>query len=208
MSRNRCWFLCGLTVAMLGVVRIAGAQDLQEILGASVSKAGEAASIPGLAGVTPPQLLEKPQAAAILEWARGAKDETIPVTTYTQYRQFREAGERGPYEGPYFKKRELLARAVISVWLDNDASSLSQVNDLIWNICEESTWVVPAHEKQPWFIDLFCAETAATLSHISRLLADRLPGGSPRPHRERGHSARPRPVYRARHGIHVGRGEK
>lgn len=175
MSRNRRCFLYGLIVAMLGVVPVAGAQDLQEILAASFAKTGQVASIPGLAGVTPQQLLEKPHVAAVVEWARGAKEKPVPVTTYTQYRRFREAGERPPYEGPYFGKRTLLARAVLSVWLDGDASSLAQVNDLIWSICEESTWVVPAHEKQPWFIDLFCAETAATLSHVLHLLSDRLP---------------------------------
>lgn len=175
MSRAYRWILIGLFMAVPGAVPGAGAEDLQGILATSFAKTGHAASIPGLAGVTPQQLLERPQAAAVVEWARGAKDETIPVTTYTQYRRFREAGERPPYEGPYFGKRDLLARAVLSVWLDGDTSSLPQVNDLIWSICEESTWVVPAHEKQPWFIDLFCAETAATLSHVLHLLSDRLP---------------------------------
>lgn len=147
----------------------------QQRLAQWLADSGSAASIPGLAGVTPEQLAAKPQAAAMLEWAREVKDAPIPVTTYTQYRRFREAGERAPYEGPYFDKRGQLAQAVLCVWLGGDESYLPQVNDLIWNICEESTWVVPAHEKEPWFIDLFCAETAATLAHVSRLLADRLP---------------------------------
>ncbi len=147
----------------------------QQRLAQWLAGSSAAASLPGLAGVTPGQLAAKPQAAAVLEWAREVKDAPVPVTTYTQYRRFREAGERPPYEGPYFDKREQLSQAVLAVWLGDDESYLPQVNDLIWNICEESTWVVPAHEKEPWFIDLFCSETAAILAHVSRLLADRLP---------------------------------
>jgi hypothetical protein len=74
------------------------------------------------------------------------------------------------------------------------------VQDLAWNICEETTWVLPAHEEQgpgywdltpprarswplgahtmltrePDTIDLFCAETGAALAETVTLVGDQL----------------------------------
>ena len=76
----------------------------------------------------------------LLTWGReGSAD--IPQTTYTLYRRFRVAGERRPYERPYFDKREQLTRAALVAWLGEDENAVDRVNDRIWNICEETTWV-------------------------------------------------------------------
>ncbi len=49
------------------------------------------------------------------------------------------------------------------------------VQDYLWNICEESSWVLPAHE-QGGTIDLFAAETAFVLAETLALLGDTLDG--------------------------------
>jgi hypothetical protein len=46
------------------------------------------------------------------------------------------------------------------------------VQDYLWNICEESTWVWPAHEM--YQIDLAAAELALTLAEILHLLGETL----------------------------------
>ncbi len=134
------------------------------------------AYIPGFQDADVKTLAAKPQAQVLFEAARtAAKDADMPVTTYTQYRGFKEKGERESYQRPYYQKRSLLANEVIAVWLGGETQRMSRINDLIWNICEETTWVVPAHEKDASYIDLFSAETGATLAHADRLLGDRLP---------------------------------
>jgi hypothetical protein len=46
------------------------------------------------------------------------------------------------------------------------------VQDYLWNICEESTWVWPAHEM--YLIDLAAAELGLTLAEILQLLGETL----------------------------------
>jgi len=122
----------------------------------------------------------------------------IPGTTYTLYREFEHTGRRDGYQLPYYAKRSMLTRAVVELILGAD-SVRDAIHDLLWSICEETTWVLPAHEEQgpdywelkpsprsvPWgahtaltrqpdSIDLFAAETGASLAETIYLLADRL----------------------------------
>ncbi|NLS78123.1 MAG: hypothetical protein GXY76_12775 [Chloroflexi bacterium] len=97
----------------------------------------------------------------------------IPQTTYTLYREFQRNGERRGYETPYFAKRDNLGAAALSVLL-GDRSSLDHVHDYLNDICEETTWVIPACEPQT--LDLFNAGTAfllaETLAVLDGVLAD------------------------------------
>lgn len=123
----------------------------------------------------------------------------IPQTTYTLYRQFEHTGWRNGYEQVHFAKRAMLTRAVFEMIMGDD-SYRDAVHDLLWSICEETTWVLPAHEEQgpdyweinppflrttplgahtaltrePDAIDLFAAETGASLAETIYWLGDRL----------------------------------
>ncbi len=124
----------------------------------------------------------------------------IPQTTYTLYREFEYTGQRDGYQGPYFLKRAQLSRAVLE-FIMGDESMLDVVHDLLWSICEETSWVLPAHEEQgpaywdthdqtiqravpfgahtsltrePDSIDLFAAETGAALAEVVYLIGDDL----------------------------------
>ncbi len=147
----------------VGRVREALARGPQEL----------AATLPGLSTSCPLDMRGTKVGKAILE-AFASDSESIPVTTYTQYRQFRKTGDREPYQKPYFEKRQMLARAVMAAWLSGHADLLDRVNDLVWSICEETNWVVPAHESVGE-IDLFAAETAADLAMTELLVGPRLP---------------------------------
>ncbi len=122
----------------------------------------------------------------------------IPETSYTHYREFEYTGKRDRYQNPYFAKRAMLTRAVVE-FIFGDANMRDHIHDLLWNICEETSWVLPAHEEQgpdfwdlhpsprtwPWgsntsltrepdAIDLFAAETGAALAETIYLLGDQL----------------------------------
>lgn len=113
-----------------------------------------------------------------LKWAKELLHEqtTIPLTTYTLYREYQRTGDRKKYEKPYFLKRSMLSATTLLIYFENDDSLLPLLNDLIWDICEESSWVVPAHERQEkyTYVDLFSAETATQLAHTLLFLEDKL----------------------------------
>lgn len=123
----------------------------------------------------------------------------IPMLSYSSYREFERTGERPGYQNPYFRRRAMLTRALVETIM-GDRSMIDPVQDLLWAICEETSWVVPAHEeqgpdywdvpppiiraeplgahtsltRQPDSIDLFAAETGAILAETVYLLADDL----------------------------------
>ncbi len=113
-----------------------------------------------------------------IQWAKELLQEqtTIPLTTYTLYREFQRTGDRKKYETPYFLKRSLLSATTLLVYFENDDTLLPFLHDLIWAICEESSWVLPAHERNEkyTYVDLFSAETATQLAHTLLFLEDKL----------------------------------
>ena len=123
----------------------------------------------------------------------------IAPLTYTLYREFEHTGSRPGYQTPYYQRRAQLTRAVLEV-IQGDAGAIDRVHDLAWAICEETSWVLPAHEEQgpayweleppyvrttpfgahtaltrePDAIDLFAAETGAQLAEMVHLIGDQL----------------------------------
>lgn len=121
----------------------------------------------------------------------------IPMLKYSVYREFERTGERPSYQDPYFSRRGKLARALVE-YIMGDTSMLDPIQDLLFAICEETSWVVPAHEEQgpdywdvnppivrteplgahtslsrePDAIDLFAAETGAALAETLYLVGD------------------------------------
>lgn len=146
------------------------------------------------------QVRRSPSRPTMLNVLRQSAPElgNIPQTTYTLYREFEKTGVRGNYERVYFAKRAQLSRAVIEMIL-GDESRRDIVHDLLWSICEETSWVLPAHEEQgpdywdlkpsprttplgahttltrePDAIDLFAAETGASLAETVYFLGEQL----------------------------------
>ena len=132
--------------------------------------------LPELALRTPAEWASTAFGAELLASCKKAASITaIPETSYTRYRLFKTIGERAPYDRAYGEKRSLLTNEVLAAWFQGDDSRIDRISDLIWSICEETTWVGPAHEKKEWHIDLYAAETAADLAYAVMLMGDRLP---------------------------------
>ncbi len=150
------------------------AMDVETLRSCLEKSAGNQA-IPELAARPPEVLRGTEHGAEVLAWAKSAGRD-IPETTQALYARYREAGERYPYERPYFGKRTLVTRFAVAAWLDADEGDIEHLCALIESILAEPTWVLPAHERPvPWNIDLFSAETACELAHVLLLLEDRLP---------------------------------
>lgn len=97
----------------------------------------------------------------------------LPQTTYTLYREFRRRGERRGYEAPLFQKRAKMGLAALQVLRGQD-EYLDTLQDYIWSICEETTWVMPAHE---WVeIDLGAVMAGVSLAEVIVALEAKLEG--------------------------------
>ncbi|MBA2393604.1 MAG: heparinase II/III family protein [Ktedonobacteraceae bacterium] len=121
----------------------------------------------------PDVLLQTPQMQLMLAHTQQAMQEIehIPQTDYTTYRAFQCSGERGHYEAAYFLKRTRLAAAALRL-LVGQVDLKAHVENYLWNICEETNWVLPAHENV--IIDLFAAETGFVLAETLLLLGTTL----------------------------------
>ena len=118
-----------------------------------------------------------------------------PMRTASGFLAFVRSGSRTADEAPYFQRRRKLCAAVLGCCLDPDAP-LDDVIDGVWCVCEETSWVISAHNVNPVpgapkaaeyplpdperpYIDLFSAQTAMILSLTARLLGGRLDQVSP-----------------------------
>ena len=104
----------------------------------------------------------------------------IPALHYSAYRRFVYDGNRDEYENPYFKRRRMMnILAVLALIYPEREEYLVKLMDVIYAICDEYTWCLPAHQTELGknnnrHIDLFAAETGMCLSEIYTLLSDRL----------------------------------
>ncbi len=131
---------------------------------------------------------EKKSAVRAL-WAQYAPL-PYPMRTASGFLAFVESGSRRADEDPYFLRRRKLCAAVLRCALEPEAP-MTDVVDGLWCICEETSWVISAHNVNPVpgapsprefplpdpdrpYIDLFSAQTAMILAYTLGILEDRL----------------------------------
>ena len=122
----------------------------------------------------------RPLREGLLEkWEKEGRN-PIPALNYSAYRRFHYDGDRDEYEKPYFARRRALdVCALLTLIYPDKPEYLVQLMDLIYAVCDEYTWCLPAHQTELGVnnnrhIDLFAAETGMCLSEIYTLLSDRL----------------------------------
>ena len=114
-----------------------------------------------------------------------------PEMLATDELEFKRNGNRTRFEAISFGRRNRLGDLVLAECIAGQGKYLDQIANGVWLICEESFWGVPAHlgaqkagvgladEAEP-IIELFGAETAATLGWVVYLLEPQLNTVSPR----------------------------
>ncbi|HPD46650.1 MAG TPA: heparinase II/III family protein [Anaerohalosphaeraceae bacterium] len=135
---------------------------------------------------------------AIVRIANDAAKRDVPALPATLYLEFLRNGDRERYQKPYFQRRSMLNAMVLAECLEDKGRFLDPTVNVLWAICEESSWVLPAHisaqkagsglpDTAEHVIDLFSAETAQALAWTWYLLGERLDRVSPlvRPRIER-----------------------
>lgn len=102
--------------------------------------------------------------------------EAFPVLRASDYMAFVHRKDRQSMERPYFLRRKKLMAVLLHYGLHRNELDAVSLGDMIWSICEESTWVLSAHNNghplpDPFdpVLDLFAAQTGMLLS-LSLLL--------------------------------------
>jgi len=116
------------------------------------------------------------EASRLVEHAKRVLEanESVPAATYSDYCLFFNTGDRRVFERKYFARRARVSALAVLVLLDEGGPWRDPLQDAVWDICEETTWVLPAHVRGNPHIDLFCSETGFALAELHSLMGDRL----------------------------------
>lgn len=113
-------------------------------------------------------------------WEKTVENYVPEWLKYSEFKLFWTTGDRHKYEGPYFRRRAaMVTSALLSLVYPDEQKYLDKLMDIIYSICDEYTWCLPAHQgklepNNNSRIDLFASETGYMLAEICTLLEDRL----------------------------------
>ncbi|MHC4497319.1 MAG: hypothetical protein ACYSYM_16015, partial [Planctomycetota bacterium] len=111
----------------------------------------------------------------------------LPASLYLEYRRI---GNRSNYQDVWYQRRKMLHCLVLAECMEGKGRFLDSIADVIWAICEESSWAFPAHigaqkagsglpDTSEPIVALFSAETANSLAWTVYLLKEQLDAVSP-----------------------------
>ena len=119
----------------------------------------------------------------VLDRAENLVMKDMAMLKATDYLHFSRTGNRVLFESIYFERRRDLCACTLAYCLHPENRLLDHIINLVWAICEESSWALPAHNsyirdtqqlpladtRRP-VIDLFAAESGALLAQVYVLL--------------------------------------
>lgn len=159
-----------------------------------LSPRGEFAPFPKRSDRPPWAALSESARAEVVAGAERLLDFPWPSLLAERYMDYARNGNRERYQRPSFERRDALGQLVAAECVEAEGRFMDQIVNGVWLILEESSWVVPAHNRQRWssgsdvqplpdvrkrYIDLFSAQTGALLAWTGYLLGDVLAEVSP-----------------------------
>ena len=134
------------------------------------------------------KLLKSTAAKNLIDEVIKVADEAVTseynALKISDYMLYIETGNRKTFEREYFRRRNNCSFLSMAYWLTENEKYKKSLVDLIFHICDEYTWCLPAHvylenNPKPEFaigaIDLFQAETARLMTDIAVMLGNKLP---------------------------------
>jgi hypothetical protein len=134
----------------------------------------------------PPPLAVELQSAliALAERAMTKRFPSLPATLWLDYER---SGTSAPFDQAQIERRDILRDLVVGEAIEGRGRFLDAIVDAAWATCEETWWGSPSHaamQGRPGglpdpgapIVDLFAAETAATLAWTLHLHAHSLEG--------------------------------
>ena len=129
-----------------------------------------------------------------VEKAEAAHEAPLPVLPVTAYMDFQRNGNRSRYEGVLFERRNRMLHLAFAEIYERRGRFTERLIDEVWATLEESTWLLPAHDRhnpnhsarvpatygdRPHGLAIFSATCGALLSMIYHYLKDELDAVSP-----------------------------
>ena len=122
-----------------------------------------------------------------IKYAEGFLEYEPKYISMLDYMDYKSTGNRTRYENPFFEKRRVLGSLLLGEMQENKGRFTRKILDVAYSILQETTWTPSAHNlyirdtetnmlpdtRRP-IIDLFSAETAATLSFAYAVMKPRL----------------------------------
>jgi len=113
--------------------------------------------------------------------------QALPASLYLEYKRI---GNRSNYQDVWLERRKMLHCLVLAECMEGRGRFLDSITNVIWAICEESSWTWPAHvgaqkagsglpDTSEPVVALFSAETADSLAWTVYLLREELDTVSP-----------------------------
>ncbi len=125
--------------------------------------------------------LNSDQIAEIIKLGEDALKAPIAEVTGTMAMDFDRSGDRENHSKASFGRRNQLMPLILAESIENKNRFTEKIFNLIWAICEESFWGVPAHirssvlpDPENPIVDLFAAETAALLGLTDYLVGEKM----------------------------------
>jgi hypothetical protein len=127
---------------------------------------------------------------AYIELGNEYLDKPIPSLPATVYLEYKRTGNRSHYQDIWFERRKMLHCLVLAECMEGKGRFLDTIANVIWAICEESSWTWPAHvgaqkagvdlpDTTEPIVALFSAQTANSLAWTDYLLKHELDTVSP-----------------------------
>lgn len=104
----------------------------------------------------------------------------IEALTFSKFSMFDKIGDRRVYEQDYFTHRERALGFILRAWLYREEDDIKELEDVLWAICDEYSWALPAHLLNITIdenivanqVDLFASETAHMLAETLSMCGD------------------------------------
>jgi hypothetical protein len=161
-----------------------------ELLRSKIVPVGQWHPYPSAAEREPWQKLPEDLRSTMLRHAEAWHGKPWPALEAITALDFKRNGNRSVFEAQNFGRRQRLIDLVLGECTEGKGRFLDDIANGVWLICEESFWGVPAHlaaqkagvglpDVSEPIVDLFAAETSATLAWTHYLLGDQLATVSP-----------------------------
>ncbi|HPJ20718.1 MAG TPA: heparinase II/III family protein [Clostridia bacterium] len=71
----------------------------------------------------------------------------FPVLKATDFMEYHRTGNRTGYQNLYGHRRHALNIAMLAELFENKGRFIDLMIDMVWLLCEQTTWIIPAHNK-------------------------------------------------------------